>query len=277
MVISIKGNSDRLQSSLDFYLKLSSFQGYKNLDDMRSKLFTGFMEEEMNRDTSILDTNGVSLKEDSSIELSDSKDEFEESFIMDFVNSIKNDYVEHGIYVEDFVGSEEEELVVETEEVNLKQQDTLEYVGSGIYVEDYKADEETIIEDNVDSISDSTEEDDFVEDLDDSIHEEDFIEEEVESVAESDLIEEKGIIEIEENSVEVEEISNDDSSLFYKKEKITENNKNDSIVKCANIRDFIKRYQNSDISFVLKYYSKKEIEKALLLGKIYKKNGKLTV
>lgn len=43
----------------------------------------------------------------------------------------------------------------------------------------------------------------------------------------------------------------------------------------ANIRDFIKGHQGSTIDFVLQYYKKKDVDKALSLGKVYKKNGKL--
>lgn len=45
----------------------------------------------------------------------------------------------------------------------------------------------------------------------------------------------------------------------------------------SDIRVFLKKNPNSDIDFVLKYYSKKEVEKALKLGRIYKKRGKLVV
>lgn len=54
-------------------------------------------------------------------------------------------------------------------------------------------------------------------------------------------------------------------------------NKEEVVVVPTNIRDFIKSHQGSEISFVLKYYSKKELDKALGLGKIYKKQGRLYV
>lgn len=53
--------------------------------------------------------------------------------------------------------------------------------------------------------------------------------------------------------------------------------KEEVVVIPTNIRDFIKAHQGSDISYVLQYYKKKDIDKAVSLGKIYKKFGKLYV
>ena len=69
------------------------------------------------------------------------------------------------------------------------------------------------------------------------------------------------------------------NEMAFKKEEVEEeiSEKEEVIVKPANIRDFIKQHPGSSIEYVMRYYSKKEIDKALALGKIYKKNGKLCI
>jgi len=56
-----------------------------------------------------------------------------------------------------------------------------------------------------------------------------------------------------------------------------ESKKEEVVVVPTNIRDFIKANQGAEVSYVLKYYKKKDIDKAVALGKIYKKFGKLYV
>lgn len=46
MKIPVSGSKSKLQSSLDFYLKITSISDYKSLDDMRKKMFTEFIREE---------------------------------------------------------------------------------------------------------------------------------------------------------------------------------------------------------------------------------------
>lgn len=53
--------------------------------------------------------------------------------------------------------------------------------------------------------------------------------------------------------------------------------KQEVIVVPTNVRDFIKANQGSSMSYVLQYYSKKDISKAINLGRIYVKGGKLYI
>ena len=45
----------------------------------------------------------------------------------------------------------------------------------------------------------------------------------------------------------------------------------------SDVRAFLKQHPGSELLYVLKFYSKKDVEKALRLGRIYKKNGKLFI
>lgn len=45
----------------------------------------------------------------------------------------------------------------------------------------------------------------------------------------------------------------------------------------SDIRKFLREHPMSTVDFVLQYYSKKEVDKALALGRIYKKKGKLMI
>lgn len=67
----------------------------------------------------------------------------------------------------------------------------------------------------------------------------------------------------------IEEIVEPEAEKSSKQEEI--------IVVPTNIRDFIKSNQGCSSDYVLKYYSKKDLSKAISMGKIYTKNGKLYV
>lgn len=45
----------------------------------------------------------------------------------------------------------------------------------------------------------------------------------------------------------------------------------------SDIREFLRQHPNSDIAYVQKFYSKKEIDKQLKMGRIYKRRGKLMI
>lgn len=77
----------------------------------------------------------------------------------------------------------------------------------------------------------------------------------------------------------VEEPVHEDASPSHERPVVesTVKQKDTAMEVPSDIRVFLKKNPNSDIDFVLKYYSKKDIEKALKLGRIYKKRGKLVV
>lgn len=382
MNLRLSGDKSRLQSSLDFYLKITSVSQYKNLEALRKGMFSKFMEEEKGRETSYLSIN----RNEEVINLAKEQEErlegelvpdnvvengrFVEDYVEEervseeleerrkFVEEIKEseivaevvsevaeekessakeirayieeseqdkerylqykkeleqncramiEYVEHGIYLEDCVEEssfEEEDVAGEVVESSSSEKGT-EYVEHGIYLEDYV--EEEVVED----VAEGDESGYDLEDVEDEANEikiediEDLIVEEsdesgdtVQDIGDwmdSVLSENRGnVLEEERLEPKQEEESVEEPSEPRVKESVSDNSdfemsfmqgevddmvseKEDIIVKPANIRDFIRQHPNSSVEFVMKYYSKKEIDKALRLAKIYKKNGKLCI
>lgn len=390
MNLRISGDKSRLQSSLDFYLKITSVSQYKNLEALRKGMFSKFMEEEKGRESSYLsiDRNEEvinlakeqeerlegELVQDNVVEkgrfvedyveekripeeLKEKRvaiEEIEEPEIIEEVaevveekeSSVKEvhayieeseqdkerylkhkkeleqncrtmiEYVEHGIYLEDYVedGSfEKEDVVEEIVELTYSEID-VEYVEHGIYLEDYV--EEEVVEEDVVGEDESSyeledEEDESSYELEDEENEieiediEDLIVEESDEssdtvqdigdwmdsvlsenqgkVLEEELVEskpeEKLIEEPLKPKVKEPVVDNSELEMSFMQGEVDDvvSEKEDIIVKPANIRDFIRQHPNSSVEFVMKYYSKKEIDKALKLAKIYKKNGKLCI
>ena len=96
---------------------------------------------------------------------------------------------------------------------------------------------------------------------------------------EDDTIQEKSISQMPENMVEKvdEDIGTFIESDNIEEVKEEESSKEENISVPADIREFIRKNPNSTVEFVSKYYSKKEIDKQLMLGRIYKKKGKLFI
>ena len=69
---------------------------------------------------------------------------------------------------------------------------------------------------------------------------------------------------------EVEEVKNEVSDV---KRDIVE----EAIEVPKDLRDFVKMYHNCEMSFALKYFSKKEIDKQLSLGRIFKRKNRLLI
>lgn len=374
MNLRLSGDKSRLQSSLDFYLKITSVSQYKNLEALRKGMFSKFMEEEKGRESSYLsiDRNEEfinlakeqeerlegELVQDNVVEngrfvedyveekriLEELKkkrvatEEIEEPEIVEEIaevveekeSSVKEvhayieeseqdkerylkhkkeleqncrtmiEYVEHGIYLEDYVeeGSSEEKDTVEEVVEPASSEIDVEYIEHGIYLEDYV--EEEVVEEDESSYGLEGEEDEIeIEDIEDlTVEESDessdtvqdigdwmdsvlsenqgkVLEEElVESKPEEELIEEPLNPKVKEPVVDNSEL---EMSFMQGEVDDTVSEKEDIIVKPANIRDFIRQHPNSSVEFVMKYYSKKEIDKALKLAKIYKKNGKLCI
>ncbi len=223
-----------------------------------------------------------------------------------------NDSVErvnHGRYLEDYEeeeveGFEEEEVKCNTKGVQPVTKESLERVDHGIYLEDY------VFEDVEEDTNN-----DFVEVEEHTTDTNDYLEEDIEDINDwmDSLFGDCSDVEKEEPKKEekiIEESVEDEGSrtegynnskgekdvssgtfvdsiqkptqtneMTFKEEEIEEevSEKEEVIVKPANIRDFIKQHPGSSIEYVMRYYSKKEIDKALALGKIYKKNGKLCI
>lgn len=240
--IGIKGDISRVQSNLDFYLQITSTEGINSVEDLRKQVYKKFLSEEREK------IQNLEIPK----ELEDEKSIADE--ILDSISEID---------VEEFTDEPREELIKETEE-------EIEYVSKGIFL---------------DEIEDS------IEDEDKGIYEEENIEyeEDIEYEYEDEIEDEE--VEYEETYEDIEEDETDKISFeeveeLYPKE-IEEGTEDLEVAKedegleaiqvPTDIRDFLRQNPNSEIGFVQKFYSAKEIDKQLKLGRIYKKKGKLMI
>lgn len=224
---------------------------------------------------------------------------------------VKKDYVSHGIYIDEWVNtnanvneSYEDEIVEGTEyEENAEDYEEV--------IEEYEdnEEEEEVEEENTEDFEEVIEE--YEDEEEDYVDEE--VENEVEETSTGtnsalkdfdidsildDLLNEKSdnedkniedVVKTEEVNFEQLSVQNkdnvvqEDSNVINIQDYVPKEDANiidkpkepEKIEVPANIRDFIKGHQGSTIDFVLQYYKKKDVDKALSLGKVYKKNGKL--
>ena len=128
-------------------------------------------------------------------------------------------------------------------------------------VEDFEFEEEEPTPSSSDGIGVSYAEDDE-EDWD-------FFEEEPET---GDIVEEDiSQVDVSPPPKKVEEIPK------FKSEISMEDEGSASVDVPADLREFLRQHPCSPVSYVLKFYSKKEIDKQLALGRVYKKKGKLMI
>ena len=128
-------------------------------------------------------------------------------------------------------------------------------------VEDFEFEEEEPTPSSLDGIGVSYAEDDE-EDWD-------FFEEEPET---GDIVEEDiSQVDVSPPPKKVEEIPK------FKSEISMEDEGSASVDVPADLREFLRQHPCSPVSYVLKFYSKKEIDKQLALGRVYKKKGKLMI
>lgn len=165
------------------------------------------------------------------------------------------EYVEHGNFLEDLVQDESEEDssdYEEYDEVSEESEDTEE--------------------------SDSYSEDEYDEELP-SIDEEESYETADDMPEESEDIEPEGLFEDEEfETADIVDKKADSKIIpMVKKEVSMEDDGMYAQNLPRDVRDFLKLHPNSDMSYVLKFYPKKEIDKQIRLGKIFTRKGKLMI
>ena len=95
----------------------------------------------------------------------------------------------------------------------------------------------------------------------------------------SEDVEPEGLFEDEESeTVDISERKSDNKIIpMVKKEVSIEDDGMYAQNLPRDVRDFLKLHPNSDMSYVLKFYSKKEIDKQIRLGKIFTRKGKLMI
>lgn len=181
--------------------------------------------------------------------------------------SDSNDYVNHGVFIDELSFEDEmdnsdfEESISKTideieSEYESKDED---YVNHGIYIDEfvYEVYESSMQKDETSFETEDT----FIEEYSDEM----LLEEDSQ---EDEYAQEQAIQESEYTASVAE-------GKVQNQGEVKSNT--EVIVVPTNIRDFIKANQGVDMSFVLQYYKKKEITKAINLGKIYVKGGRLYI
>ena len=182
---------------------------------------------------------------------------------------LRTSFVEHGIYIDEL---EEVDLDDDEEEVISSSISDCEFVSHGIYIDEIETEDENENE-NEDYLEGETDTQEVVYEQED----EDTIEEsnQVEDVnweANEILGEYGGIVEEVEEPTEITPTQETGTI-----EHLEVSSVEDPVNVPSDIRSFLKMYPNSEVSTVLKYYSKKDVDKAIKLGRIYKRKNKLFI
>lgn len=309
----VKGDILDVQSNLDFYLKITSTGNLKTVDDLRSHFFNIFLKEEREQSHTLLEEKTklenrkkAQALEEVSLETGNKELEIGNMDIVEqvdeepveevisnttsnasaFLNDVSQlgiqeeevddeEYCEHGIYIDELEIEPEE--VVNEEPTEVEEE---EYCEHGVYLDELP-DEVLEIEDNYgNEESDFTEEGTW-EDLMSELGEEPIEEvpEEVDTKPQGtweDLMSELGEESVKEVIEEVPEeginIISTESDLDLEVAK-----EEDPVNIPSDLREFLRQHPNSSVSYVMKYYTKKEIDKQIKMGRVYKKKGKLFI
>ena len=200
----------------------------------------------------------------------------------------------HGIFIDEWSPSNSENVI--SQEENTKgdtNEKGTDYKEHGVFIDDLEFNCSSSGH-NSSSISDSTEKsiddselDNILEDLLNSTEDSETENKELDNILDGLLNDVEDSEDNETNDKELDDIL-DDLFTSVKDEPKTSNintetikqqkeEKQEVIVVPTNVRDFIKANQGSSMSYVLQYYSKKDISKAISLGRIYVKGGKLYI
>lgn len=289
--IQLLGSLESLQTDINFYLRLVSTADIKSVDAYKKQLYKEFKTEDARQNaysSKLEESKDIEYDEEiqleeGSIELDDTEyteeiepesvdcsdentegrnDYLEESEVVEYTNKSESEegkeYVCHGVYIDDIDNYTSHGVYVEDIEGFSTEKEEEDYLeDEGYYEEEYSEDE---------GYSDEYYEEEVSEEyLEESCEEESYEELEVEDEGYEES--ERGYYE-EENNEEFIEEDTEEQDLVVS--NIIEDVPQD-------IRAFLKKYPNSEISFVLKYYSSKEVNKQLMLGRIFKRKGKLCI
>lgn len=300
--IQVKGNIQSLQSNVDFSRKIMSTGDSKSVDALRRHFFDIFIEEDIERHKrakSVVEEELEFQQEDmdeeeeqeeikasplsflSSVQklhqASSNRVVVEDTSIKDnkqALDSVEEGYTEHGVYIEDLVFPENTE--------NPVKEDSVEYSDHGTYIEDLVFSEkqevkDNDIEDNINADEEDNTWDEFIENEDDDLWRESDKGERVNDNVEESL--EEGNSEDDNiwgafDEEKPEEVIPKEPAIVEKEIARSEKEK---VEVPREIRDFLKKHPGSTVAFVEQYYPRKEIEKGIKLGRIYKKKGKLFI
>lgn len=189
-------------------------------------------------------------------------------------------YVDHGIYVEVIVSSQS---TTGTSEVPLGVDDISDSIDD--LWDD--ADEESVIADGIgisDSVCDDIDEEPAVADLESKKNnlENKNIDAllglvESENKSSNQKIKTESIADLENKSIDLEKEKHGSVLKDLESEAEKSDLESEKVDVPKDIRTFLKSHPSSTVDFVARYYPKKEIEKQLALGRIYKRKGKLMI
>lgn len=207
----------------------------------------------------------------------------DEDTIQPTVDDISS-YVDHGIYVEVIVSSQH------TTGTNEVQVDPVEAEGISSGSEDLweDADEEPVatvgIDSSSDSVWDDVDEEPAVVDLESKKNnlENKNIDAllglvESENKSSNQKIKTESIADLENKSIDLEKEKHESLLKVLESEAEKSDLESEKVDVPKDIRTFLKSHPSSTVDFVARYYPKKEIEKQLALGRIYKRKGKLMI
>lgn len=283
-------------------------------EDEAESYFYGSEEEEEESEEGNSDDTENTFNEESSEVNEDPEDIVNEEPSEEVLETQDSGYVSHGIYLEDMLDgtyeiqplgyntNEEEEKDEEDNWSSDYSEDEVEEEDTDWLQEDESEEEEDIdwLQED-DGGTDEGEDTDWLQEDDGDTDEgedtdwlqEDETEEDTDWLADEDDNEEdsdysgievvepseKGEVEYSDEEWFLDEPSKDTNAIVsnpVKKEVSIEDDGRGADVP-SDVRMFLKQHPNSDLSYVLKFYPKKEIDKQLKLGRIYKRRGKLFI
>lgn len=305
-------NENDLDSILDGLFGMSSDKGTEEIEEEVSSggnAFLNAMQGIVRRQEQEPIAEEVEEVEEVQDTHDDSKDYVSHGIYID--EWVKKDYVSHGIYIDEWVNpnvnvkeSYEDEVVEDTEyEENAEDYEEVieeyedseeeeEVEGENIedfeeVIEEYEDEEEGYVDEEVENeveetstgVNNALKDFDIDSILDDLLNEkldnkdkniEDEVRAEEVNFEQPSVQDKENGVQGDSNVINIQDyVPKEDANIIDKPKEP------EKIEVPANIRDFIKGHQGSTIDFVLQYYKKKDVDKALSLGKVYKKNGKL--
>ena len=316
-MVVVKGNIDSVQTSLDFFIKVNYTDLDYSSKELRDKFFAMFKEDDLSRSDDFLVFKDIVKEDyvvntSATPELVGEEVDFSECTNLVWGNDYSLDEEDASLEKEkNYLDTEKESsilsrsiLEIEKNDDSIDEDDFIDYSDGEEDIENWGESKE---EEDFGNWSESVEdEDDFIDyGVEDSQDEEEgsfdswssddsqdedtdeFIDygyEEVDSNSSDDFENDEQNTynwgtdeEIEEDYVKpLNSIENTFESYLYSESKESHIEESSS-EEPKDLRDFVKKHPNCDMSLALKYFSKREIDKQLSLGRVFKRKNKLLI
>lgn len=268
-IVTVEEENCDLELEDDEFITYSSYSENENNCSVNEK-------EVIENEYIELDKENTNLVNESEItELGDCEDycELEDDEFVDYSNGVSSDDVGDFINYEGFVTEEEVVEDYSSEEGEFPRGSYEE--GEEVEWENPLVDEEEEVYDEVgwDYTLASVETE---EEHDEEVLWENPLVDEEEVLWDSPLVDEEEEEVLWGNPFIAEEV-HESSSLDKEEVREEEINEVEEIQVPKDLRDFVKMYNNCEMSFALKYFSKKEIDKQLSLGRVFKRKNRLLI